>query len=110
MNVDERNPAVLCVQVNGDMVALSGSNDKLLIFEANQIPEMSRGKGVILQKYNAERTYTIDAMFFNMADGFGWTTGRGTTKLDDIKPWLAKRASQGHTIPVGFPRSGKFGK
>ena len=110
MNVDDKNPAVLCVPVNGDMVALSGSNDKLLIFETNQIPEMSRGKGVILQKYNADRTYTIDAMFFDMADGFGWTTGRGTTKLDDIKPWLAKRASQGHTIPVGFPRSGKFGK
>ncbi len=110
MNVDEHNPAVLCVRVDGDMVALSGSNDKLLIFETEQIPEMTRGKGVILQKYNAERTYTIDAMFFNMSDGFGWTTGRGTTKLDDIKPWLAKRASQGHTIPVGFPRSGKFGK
>jgi len=110
MNTDDRNPAVLCVRVDGDMVALSGSNDKLLMFDAEQIPEMSRGKGVILQKYNAERTYTIDAMFFNKADGFGWTTGRGTTKLDDIAPWVAKRGSQGHTIPVGFPRSGKFGK
>ena len=110
MNVDDKNPAVLCVLVDGDTVALSGSNDKLLIFAANEIPEMTRGKGVILQKYNAERTYTIDAMFFNMADGFGWTTGRGTTKLDDITPWLGKRASQGRTIPVGFPRSGKFGK
>ena len=110
MNVDEKNPAVLCVRVDGDMVALSGSNDKLLMFETSQIPEMARGKGVILQKYNADRTYTIDAMFFNKADGFGWTTGRGTTKLEDITPWVAKRASQGHTIPVGFPRSGKFGK
>ena len=110
MNTDDKNPAVLCVPVTGDTVALSGSNDKLLIFAASEIPEMTRGKGVILQKYNAERTYTIDAMFFNMADGFGWTTGRGTTKLDDIAPWLGKRASQGRTIPVGFPRSGKFGK
>ena len=110
MNVDDKNPAVLCVPVTGDTVALSGSNDKLLIFAASEIPEMTRGKGVILQKYNAERTYTIDAMFFNMADGFGWTTGRGTTKLDDIAPWMGKRASQGRTIPVGFPRSGKFGK
>ncbi len=110
MNVDDKNPAILCVNVAGDMVAFSGSNDKLLIFPANEIPEMSRGKGVILQKYNAERTYTIDAMFFNAADGFGWTTGRGTTKLDDTQPWMGKRATQGRTIPVGFPRSGKFGK
>ncbi len=110
MNVDDRNPAVLCVDVVGDTVAMSGSNDKLLIFSATEIPEMTRGKGVILQKYNAERTYTIDAMFFNAADGFGWTTGRGTTKLDDWQPWVGKRATQGRTIPVGFPRSGKFGK
>ena len=110
MNVDDKNPAILCVDVAGDTVAFSGSNDKLLIFPASEIPEMSRGKGVILQKYNAERTYVLDAMFFNMADGFGWTTGRGTTKLDDFTPWFGKRASQGRTIPVGFPRSGKFGK
>ena len=110
MNTDDKNPAAFCVRVNGDMVAMSGSNDKLLIFATNEIPEMVRGKGVILQKYNAERTYVLDVMFFDAADGFGWTTGRGTTKLDDWAPWVAKRASQGHTIPVGFPRSGKFGK
>ena len=110
MNVDDKNPAILCVNVTGDTVAFSGSNDKLLIFPTAEIPEMSRGKGVILQKYNAERTYVLDAMFFNAADGFGWTTGRGTTKLDDWQPWVGKRATQGRTIPVGFPRSGKFGK
>ena len=63
-----------------------------------------------LQKYNAERTYVLDVMFFNSSDGFGWTTGRGTTKLDDWTPWVGRRASQGRTVPVGFPRSGKFGK
>lgn len=110
MNVDAANPALMCVTVTGDTVAMSGSNDKLLIFATAEIPEMTRGKGVILQKYNADRTYVLDVMFFDAADGFGWTTGRGTTKLDDWAPWRGKRASQGRTIPVGFPRSGKFGK
>ncbi len=110
MNTDPKNPAHMCVMVSGDSIAMSGSNDKLLIFATDEIPQMSRGKGVILQKYNAERTYVLDVMFFNAADGFGWTTGRGTTKLDDWAPWRAKRASQGRTVPVGFPRSGKFGK
>ena len=110
MNTDERNRAIMCVPVTGDTIAMSGSNDKLLIFPASEIPEMTRGKGVILQKYNAERTYVLDVMFFNAADGFGWTTGRGTTKLDDWSPWTGRRASQGRTVPVGFPRSGKFGK
>ena len=110
MNVDSKNPAIMCVPVTGDTVAMSGSNDKLLIFATSEIPEMSRGKGVILQKYNAERTYVLDVMFFDASDGFSWTTGRGTTRLEDWKPWVARRASQGRTIPVGFPRSGKFGK
>ena len=110
MNTDTKNSAHMCVAVTGDTIAMSGSNDKLLIFATSEIPEMSRGKGVILQKYNAERTYVLDVMFFDAADGFGWTTGRGTTKMDDWSPWRAKRASQGRTVPVGFPRSGKFGK
>jgi len=110
MNVDDKNPATLCVDVNGEYVAISGSNDKILIFNTSEIPEMARGKGVILQKYNAERTYVLDAMFFDSDTGFGWTNGRGTTKLDDWQPWVGKRATQGRTIPVGFPRNGKFGK
>ncbi|MCM1294075.1 MAG: DNA topoisomerase IV subunit A [Muribaculaceae bacterium] len=110
MNTDPKNLAIMCVPVTGDSVALSGSNDKLLIFNTSEIPEMTRGKGVILQKYNAERTYVLDVMFFDAADGFGWTTGRGVTKLDDWKLWVGKRASQGRTVPFGFPRSGKFGK
>ncbi|MBO7508721.1 MAG: DNA topoisomerase IV subunit A [Alphaproteobacteria bacterium] len=110
MNVDDKNPSAFCVPVAGDTIAMSGSNDKVLIFATSEIPEMIRGKGVILQKYNAERTYVLDVMFFNAADGFGWTTGRGTTKLDDWRPWVGKRATQGRTIPVGFPRSGRFGR
>jgi len=110
MNTEPKNPAHMCVRVTGDTVAMSGSNDKLLIFGTDEIPQMSRGKGVILQKYNAERTYVLDIMFFDAANGFGWTTGRGTTKLDDWAPWRGRRASQGRTVPVGFPRSGKFGK
>ena len=110
MNTEPKNPAHMCVPVVGDTIAMSGSNDKLLIFATDEIPQMSRGKGVILQKYNAERTFVLDVMFFNASDGFGWTTGRGTTKVEDWSPWRAKRASQGRTVPVGFPRSGKFGK
>jgi topoisomerase-4 subunit A len=110
MNTDDKNPAAFCITVTGDTVAMSGSNDKLLIFPLAEIPEMVRGKGVILQKYNAERTYVLDVMTFNATDGFGWTTGRGTTRVDDWTPWTGKRATQGRTIPVGFPRSGKFGK
>jgi topoisomerase-4 subunit A len=111
MNTDEKNRAIGCFEApDGDslMAAFSGSNDKLLILSLAEIPEMARGKGVILQKYNAERTYTIDVAIFPKKEGLTWTTGRGTTKLDDMKPYIGKRGTQGQTVPVGFPRSGKF--
>ncbi|MDR0803734.1 MAG: DNA topoisomerase IV subunit A [Rickettsiales bacterium] len=110
MNVDAENPATHCIAANGDTVAIVGSNDNLLIFPASEIPEMARGKGVMLQKYKAEKTSVMDIAFFNEGDGFGWTTGRGTTKLDEWKIWMGRRAAQGRPVPVGFPRSGKFGK
>jgi topoisomerase-4 subunit A len=118
MNADAKSPAAMCIEAQSLepkadselYCAIVGSNDKLLVFPASEIPEMSRGKGVILQKYNADRTYAMDVMFFDKKEGFSWTTGRGTTKLDDWQPWVGKRASQGRTVPVGFPRSGKFGK
>ncbi len=48
MNTDDKNPALMCVPVTGDTIAMSGSNDKLLIFQTAEIPTMARGKGVIL--------------------------------------------------------------
>ncbi|MDR0449566.1 MAG: DNA topoisomerase IV subunit A [Rickettsiales bacterium] len=111
MNADAKNPAIGCWEIPDGanlMAAFSGSNDKLLVMDIAEIPEMSRGKGVVLQKYNADRTYTMDVMIFPKKEGLSWTTGRGTTKLDDLRPYIGKRATQGQTIPVGFPRSGKF--
>jgi topoisomerase-4 subunit A len=112
MNADAKNPAVGCWPVPDEgkdlLAAFSGSNDKMLVIPVADIPEMARGKGVILQKYNAERTYLMDVAMFPKSEGLSWTTGRGTTKLDDLKPYLGERGTQGQTIPVGFPRSGKF--
>lgn len=110
MNVSDDNQAIICYDIEDgdDMVAFSGSNDKLLIFPLSEIPELNRGKGVILQKYNAERTSVLDVMTFKKSEGFGWTTGRGKTMLEDYSAWLGKRASQGRNQPLGFPRSGKF--
>lgn len=111
MNTDEKTPAIGAWEIpEGEeiMAAFSGSNDKLLAISVDEIPEMTRGKGVILQKYNAERTYTMDVSVFPKKDGLGWITGRGRTKLDDMTPYIGRRATQGQNVPLGFPRSGLF--
>ena len=51
LNVRAPDEAAACVPVIGDHVAVLGENRKLLCFKLADIPEMSRGKGVRLQRH-----------------------------------------------------------
>ena len=105
MNVSD-DQAVLCTPANGNHVAVIGTNRKMVVFKAEEIPTMARGSGVILQKY-AGATLS-DVKFFNVEDGLAFPSGNGTRVERDITPWLARRATVGKIPPVGFPRSNKF--
>lgn len=109
MNVAMPDEAKLIVTVTGDHVAVVGENRKLLVFPLDQLPEMTRGKGVRLQRYKDGGISDIKC--FAMADGLTWedTAGRVFSKnKDELVEWLADRATVGRTVPKGFPRSGKF--
>ncbi|MBR6674656.1 MAG: DNA topoisomerase IV subunit A [Alphaproteobacteria bacterium] len=105
MNVTD-DKAILCTPANGNHVAVIGTNRKMVVFKAEEIPTMARGSGVILQKY-AGATLS-DVKFFNVEDGLAFPSGNGTRIERDITPWLARRATVGKIPPVGFPRSNKF--
>ncbi|WP_116654352.1 DNA topoisomerase IV subunit A [Pelagibacterium sediminicola] len=109
LNVSAPREASLCVPAEGDMVAVVGKNRKLLVFPRDQLPEMSRGKGVRLQKYKDGGI--SDARLFSSADGLTWTdsSGRTYTKpMDDLRDWLGERAQAGRQVPTGFPRNNRF--
>ncbi|MDQ0319831.1 topoisomerase-4 subunit A [Pararhizobium capsulatum DSM 1112] len=109
MNVSMPDETKLIVPVKGDHVAVVGENRKLVVFPLAQIPEMSRGKGVRLQRYKDGGI--SDLRCFAIADGLTWSdsAGRSFVKTkDELVEWLGDRASVGRTVPKGFPRSGKF--
>ncbi|MBY3086529.1 DNA topoisomerase IV subunit A [Rhizobium laguerreae] len=109
MNVALPEETQLLVPVSGDHVAVVGENRKLLVFPLAQVPEMSRGKGVRLQRYKDGGI--SDVRCFAISDGLVWedSAGRTFTKnKDELAEWLADRATAGRTVPKGFPRSGKF--
>ena len=106
LNLGDGDKAVLCRRVNGNHVAIIGTNRKMIVFKADEIPTMTRGSGVMLQKYaGAELS---DATFFNLEDGLAFPSGNGIRVERNIGLWLAKRATIGKIPPVGFPRSNKF--
>ncbi|MGA9867177.1 MAG: DNA topoisomerase IV subunit A [Acetobacteraceae bacterium] len=107
LNLRPGEEAALCVLAEGDHVAVVGENRRLLVFPLEQVPEMGRGAGVILQRYKDGGLG--DARVFRLADGLSWPSGGRTRTEMDLRPWLGERAQAGRAPPNGFPKSGRFG-
>ena len=75
LGVDAPARARLLVPALGDHVAIIGDNRKLLLFPLAQIPEMTRGKGVRLQRY--KEGVVSDAKVFAFKNGLTWRGQRG---------------------------------
>ena len=99
--------ATICIAADGDSVAIVGTNRKLLIFPLEEVPELTRGKGVILQRYTDGKM--ADAKVFRAADGISWHMNGGRQRTEtDLTTWIGKRASAGKMPPTGFPRPPRF--
>ncbi|MBR6730259.1 MAG: DNA topoisomerase IV subunit A [Alphaproteobacteria bacterium] len=107
LNVADDDKACLCKPVTGSHIAVIGTNRKMIVFATEEIPVMSRGSGVILQRYQEAKL--SDAKFFNLEDGLAFPSGNGIRIERNISLWITKRAAVGKIPPVGFPRSNKFG-
>jgi topoisomerase IV subunit A len=107
LNLKPGEEAAVCVLADGDHVAMIGANRKLLIFPLDQVPEMVRGAGVILQRYKDGGL--ADAKVFSKAEGLSWKLGDKIRTEMNLHDWLGERAQAGRLPPNGFPRSGRFG-
>ena len=107
LNVKPDEEAVACCDIEGDTVAVVGQNRKMVVFPLNQIPDMQRGQGVILQRYKDGGM--SDLKVFVLAEGLSWKTGDKIRTEAKLMVWQADRGSQGKMLPNGFPKSGKFG-
>ena len=106
LNLKPGEQAAFCVPADGDHVALIGENRRMLVFPLDQIPEMTRGAGVILQRYKDGGL--SDAKVFRIAEGLTWRLGDRTRTETDLREWLGDRAQAGRMPPNGFPRGLKF--
>lgn len=105
LNLNEGAKALAAKPIDGDLVAILGENRKLLLFSVAEIPQMSKGKGVLLQKYQG----------CNVADVAITTLERGLACLKNtpsaqtnLKLWIGKRGQSGKTPPAGFPKANRF--
>jgi topoisomerase-4 subunit A len=109
LNLKGADKAAAMTVVAGELAAAIGANRKLVIFALDQVPEMTRGRGVRLQRYREKGL--ADVTTFKEADGMSWTDTAGrsfTLPLSELKDWRGNRADAGRLAPKGFPKSNTF--
>jgi topoisomerase-4 subunit A len=92
-----------------DAVAVVGENRKMVVFPLAELPELSRGQGVMLQRYRDGGL--SDAIAFRLDNGLSWALGGETGRVrteSDLSPWRAARGAAGRMPPIGFPRTNRF--
>jgi topoisomerase IV subunit A len=118
LNVKGDATAYICKPLTGDHVAVVSQNGKFLVFPTSELPELGRGKGVRIQKYNMARGKQgmleldgglSDITTFDWSEGLSWPMGGDKTRHEtDLSEWLGKRAGVGKRPPYGFPKTYRF--
>lgn len=107
LNVKGNSEAIRCVEIVGEKIATIGENRKILIFNIDELPEMTRGKGVRLQKFKDGGL--ADLTTFKDIEGLSFIDSAGRTNA--VADWTVlqgKRAGAGRLAPRGFSRQGLF--
>ncbi|MGC6511610.1 MAG: DNA topoisomerase IV subunit A [Parvibaculales bacterium] len=108
VNVKAPDEVVCCVPVNGSHLAVLGENRKLLVFPLSELPVMTRGKGVRLQKYSDGEL--ADIRSYDPSEGLTVVDKSGRARLfEDLADWEGARAQAGRVRPKGFPADGLMG-
>jgi topoisomerase-4 subunit A len=108
LNVSEPDKALVCAPADGDMVAAIGENRKMLCFPLKDLNEMSRGRGVRLQRYKDGGM--ADAKTYSKDEGLTWIDSSSRTwTVTELRDWTGTRAQAGRLPPKGFPKANRFG-
>ena len=104
LNLSSDDEAISSDYLKGTNIAVIGENKKMLLFNQEELPRMSKGKGVRLQKYKEGNLKSI--ISFNYSEGLNIVDNNGRNRnFDDIENWLGKRGQAGKKVPKGFPRN-----
>jgi topoisomerase IV subunit A len=110
LNVKPPDVARVIAPVAGELVAAIGENRKMVVFPIEQVPEMTRGSGVRLQRHKDGGL--CDLKTFEVEKGLTWTDSAGrvfTLSLKELADWRGNRSDAGRLAPKGFPKTNKFG-
>jgi topoisomerase-4 subunit A len=109
LNLKAPDKAVAMTAVDGELAASIGENRKMVIFKLDQVPEMTRGRGVRLQRYKDGGL--SDVATFKGSDGLTWVDSAGRSfalTLKELANWCGNRGDAGRIRPERFLTNNKF--
>ncbi|HTS39661.1 MAG TPA: DNA topoisomerase IV subunit A [Xanthobacteraceae bacterium] len=110
LNVKPPDKARAVAAVEGELLAAIGENRKMVIFPLEQVPEMTRGRGVRLQRH--KEGGLSDVKTFKEADGLTWIDSAGRVfnlSMKELANWRGNRGDAGRIKPDRFLANLKFG-
>jgi topoisomerase-4 subunit A len=102
LNLADKEKAVAfsIMPEGADQVAVLSRGYKLLIFPLEQVPEMGRGRGVLLQKAKGDQLRDVQA--FKFSDGLPWANR--IIPSAELKFWRGERAQSGRMRDGKWPK------
>jgi topoisomerase-4 subunit A len=111
LNVKAPDKAVAVAPVEGELAAAVGENRKMVIFPLEQVPEMTRGRGVRLQRHKDGGLSDITS--FKAEAGLTWVGEGGRVSnlpIKELAAWRGNRGDAGRVRPDRFLANLKFGR
>jgi topoisomerase-4 subunit A len=107
VTLGEGDALAFAVPVQGEFVAVSGTNHKISIFPVADLPEQAKGKGVTLMRL--EDASLADLVTFTAERGLAWRAGEKIRSFETWQAYRRRRGAAGRLAPRGFPKDHRFG-
>ncbi len=107
VNLGEGDTLAVAAPVEGELVAVSGTNHKILLFPLEELPEQARGKGVTLIRLKGAEL--ADLLTTTAERGLAWRSGEQIRTFKEWEAYRGRRGGAGRMAPRGFPKDHRFG-
>jgi len=101
--------------IETDQVVVVSNEGRLLIHKLNQLPELSKGKGVKMLSIQASRVterleYVVAIAILSAGQTLSIHSGKRhlTLKLSDLEHYIGERGRRGHKLPRGLQKVDKL--
>ena len=106
-NLKSGDQVISVIKTIKKYIACVSTNKKMLIFNTNELPTLTKSGGVVLQKTKNDY-FLSDIQTFDLNNGLVWKIGSQLRNEKAVDFWIGKRSQVGKKVPIRFNINLKF--